>query len=968
MTAASRTAVAASTLRNAEQGVASGKNSDSNSRSGSLYTGTGRDTKSGEKGSLKGKLKSKIALIVLVSVLGGGAAFLGASHSLLAPAIQILSTEATDTQSLSMRAVRIFKYALKGEGDSWDGGKAYSEVPDAFETRLNQNDIEIEGRTLVYTDVDANGTTTVKNIDADNVVDVYKSDVDFRDSYTSARRGRIVNFFDKAATAVYKFLGIPRNDYVDYRQTDNPDVDNANYKENLSSRFEGDSTSVTRTTIEEQTQYNEDGSVMTDGDGNEIKRPGATTDQGSGKVSTDAAAAETSARSIINAMASKVSNAVNVGCGALAIGSMISTLIAVNEIYQSIDYFLNNSENLSKMMAGFGSESAINPFLNFITANAFTNVADFSDGNVTVTGGTVDNGDLVFGFADDGKGVDLSGSFVEGNTAQMVLANAPGSRQTTNLFSFERTGNSIARLLGVLTAGAASYKTCAIAKIGVNALSIAVTLSPAGILSVTSNIVFKCLKGVLVSITASLMFAFLIPILADVLKNPVTYLVGEAASAEFFRGADAASSMLAQSGSAQAPLSREKAAAYNRLAEEYLALDAEIDRKNHSPFDITNKNTFFGNIAYRFILPLTTSSSLATNTSAILRTTSTSIASLISPNTYAASASSYTYPSYIAPEGDCGHLDEFQIAGKIFCLPHRGSDLTTVDLSPDDPTYKSIIDPNLDCDDKGNCTVIPNSELDFFQQDCTDRKSPIGIEDQNIINRHVLSGKISMISEKLGTVLSGLPLIGDLMDGVDGIQTALDDRTLMWGNGLICSNTPENPYWDGEMKYYAQYIEDMRIIDQMHSKGDSTTSNQNQNSENDEDSEEEQVVWINPILANQERYEAENPITSYAGYLSRISGITLENIEIILAMVDYYNYIEDYNPDARVALTEHELTTTSSAEVIANLEHEDIRFKDPSIPKFIDKRQIFIVKQQKFIVKRYDNAIAADLRNRSYAA
>lgn len=943
MTAASRIAVATSALRRAEQSAASTKPADNRS-GGSLYTGSGRSNKDDKKGKNKKKLKSRIALIVLLAGLGGGTIFLGSSHSLLAPALQTLVTEATDTQyaSGSMRAIRILKYALKGEGKSWDGGKAYSEVPDNFKSRLSKNNIEVDGQSLIYTDVAADGTATVKNIDADDLVNAYKTDVDFRDSYTTARRGRVASFFDKAANNVYRFLGITRNDYVDYKQTGDADADMTRYKETLSSRFEGDTTSTRRTTIEEEPEYDEDG--------NEIgKKPGANSEEASGRVSTDTTDATTNARSIINSLSSKVSqlnDVVNVGCGMLAIGSMVSTLIAVNEVYQSINYFLNNSENPSKMMAGYGDKSAINPFLNFITSPATTSVENFGDGQVGVIGGSIDQGDLELGFT--GDKVTLDGSFVEGNAAQMVLANAPGSSLTTDLFSFERAGNSIARVLGTLTGGVTSYKACSIAKIGANALSIAVTLSPAGIVAITSNIVLSCLKGVLVSVTASVLLGFLVPILAEKLTNPVTYLVGEAASAQYFRGAAVANSRLGQSGSGQGALSKEAAAAYSQLNQEVLALDAELDRKNHSPFDITNHNTFLGNIAYRFLLPFTTSSSVTTNTSNFLRTTSTSLASILSPNTYAASSSSYTYGAYY---GKCETLESIDAAGDIFCAEKRGTDVNTMDITPDDEEYKNIISPNLDCNNEGVCTIIPNSDLDFYQQDCAGRTSPLGIVDQNILSRHVASGKIQMLSEKLGTILQGLPLIGDLLDALDGLKTIIDDKTLMWANGQICVNSSENKYWNSEMRYYERYMEDMRVISQMHNDDSKST-----NSPAEENQEE--ATFASPILANYERYTSENPITSYADYLSRISGLTKENVETVLAVVDYYNYIGLYDPDTRVALDEHELTNTSSADLIANFKHEDLRFLDDSP----------VQNSSEPVIASREYIIYADLRSRNYVA
>ena len=117
MTAASRIAVATSALRRAEQSAASTKPADNRS-GGSLYTGSGRSNKDSKKGKNGGKFKKRLTWLILAAALGGGVVFLGSSNSLLAPALEALYTETTDTQyaSNSMRYTRIMRYALSGEG------------------------------------------------------------------------------------------------------------------------------------------------------------------------------------------------------------------------------------------------------------------------------------------------------------------------------------------------------------------------------------------------------------------------------------------------------------------------------------------------------------------------------------------------------------------------------------------------------------------------------------------------------------------------------------------------------------------------------------------------------------------------------------------------------------------------------------------------------------------------------------
>ena len=89
-----------------------------------------------------------------------------------------------------------------------------------------------------------------------------------------------------------------------------------------------------------------------------------------------------------------------------------------------------------------------------------------------------------------------------------------------------------------------------------------------------------------------------------------------------------------------------------------------------------------------------------------------------------------------------------------------------------------------------------------------------------------------------------------------------------------------NPYWE-QMKYLQHYIENNRICTQI--KCTSVT---------DEEGNDQ-----NPITAYKEAYYAKNPIdTSRPGILARISGITKNQAETVLALLDYASYLANYHP------------------------------------------------------------------------
>lgn len=945
MTAASRVAVATSALRKAEQGAVIDKPADSAS-GGSLYTGSGRSKDSDKKSGFKSKLKKRATYLILSLALGGGLAFLGSSNSLLAPAIEALYTEATDTQyaSNSIRFTRIMKYALSGQGSvstSWSGKMRYGYMSTSFQNRLAKQGIEVipngTSKILRYTHTDVDGVTTVKNIDANSFISTYQNDVDFRGSYITAKRGRVASFFDNIANRIYTKLGISRNLFSKFKTSGDADVDMANYRETMSDRFDGNETTTRTVTGDHTTEQ--------DADGNDVNGAVKDSDNSSNNVSSDVdAEAESKASSLLNSILGKVGVISNVGCMIMQVGSMISTIVAANEIYQSINYFMGLTENISKMKAGYGDQSAVNEVLNFFSTPTTTSYTSYSSEYVTASGNCTSQSDIdscKISLSSEATGQEY-GTPLEANGMQMVLAYAPAKQTTNDRYSIERTGNAIARALGTL---GVTMVGCRIAKITTSAISIAVSITPAGLAKIASNLMLNIAVGTVINLTASAFLGFLIPTIAKALfTNIFDDATGIPAGELFARGASAANTRLGRSGSSQSPSSKAAALAYNKINQEVLALDAEIDQKNYSPFDITNKNTFFGNLAYNFLLPLSTTSNIISNTSSLARSTSTAIASLI-PGAFASNGSD---SNYMTTFGECAQLESIGAVGDIYCNPVTTTDSSTINLEPDDENYINAVSPHLDCDDTG-CTVKSDSRLDWYIQYCDGRDSPFGILDQNIL------AAINPVNTNVGhwgvfgEFLPNLPLIGDLMDIAGAVADITNEE---WATGAICVNTPENDKWDSEIKYYQRYVEDMRLLEQM-------GAFEEQQVANTDGAITTIAATTNPVVAAEDRYLAEHPLDStYAGYLARISGVTKDNVETILALVDLYTYISLYNPDTRVALDEHELTDTTSTELIAKLDHEDIRFKDTNVIKT----------SPEYAITTKEYIVYADLRSRNYVA
>ena len=135
------------------------------------------------------------------------------------------------------------------------------------------------------------------------------------------------------------------------------------------------------------------------------------------------------------------------------------------------------------------------------------------------------------------------------------------------------------------------------------------------------------------------------------------------------------------------------------------------------------------------------------------------------------------------------------------------------------------------------------------------------------------------------------------------------------------------------MKYYQRYIEDQRILEQMGAYEEGK----------------------NPVTAYEEQYDKENPLdTSPAGIIAHYTGMTKESAETLIAIIDYSDFLNDYDAGTRIAMN-NEPTPTGNE--IAETLREDLA------PDF-DQQNSY----EQPLIAQHQYIIYADVRNRSYAA
>ena len=152
--------------------------------------------------------------------------------------------------------------------------------------------------------------------------------------------------------------------------------------------------------------------------------------------------------------------------------------------------------------------------------------------------------------------------------------------------------------------------------------------------------------------------------------------------------------------------------------------------------------------------------------------------------------------------------------------------------------------------------------------------------DANILNS-LQSGNVAVNS---------IPILNDVFDIFNALENI---ENAGWSTGETCVNSEDNARWQAELKYYQRYVEDMRILGTMSDESD------------------------NPVLAFEERYEAEHPIdTSYEGTLARISGLTKNDVAFLMEAAEYSTELAQYDPTTRYGYTAPSTTEVKPLESV----------------------------------------------------
>ena len=376
----------------------------------------------------------------------------------------------------------------------------------------------------------------------------------------------------------------------------------------------------------------------------------------------------------------------------------------------------------------------------------------------------------------------------------------------------------------------------------------------------------------------SMVIAAVIPRLVEWLaKDLITNMAGEDAAYALDAGANMYLGEQEQSSSGKPGTEAEVVAMHN-ATQAIIAEEARYDRLTRSPFDVTSKNTFLGSIVYSLVpigLSLySTPTTLVSRAASVAGQALTSVLPVVS-----AADDGVKFRREL--KTDCPSLSEFGLAGDAYCSPYYVSNYATDDaLLKKDPydIFKEICADNFEngCDmeaggetDKEdadgvkygyNPKIKKDSELGKWVIACSARTTPFGYVDGN--EYQLFGTGNEAFDTVLNTGTGMIPIAGDF---VDFSSAAVDETNIKWSSGEACLSD--------ESKYYSAYSEDQRWM------------------------ENAGIVEDSAIAVYLDDWYKEHPLdNSTEGIIARYSGMTKDQVNETLGVVEALDYIAHYDP------------------------------------------------------------------------
>ncbi len=681
---------------------------------------------------------------------------------------------------------------------------------------LNKKDIQIgildaEGN---FTE-SKNGTILKKDnqyLSGTELYDEFQNDTDLYAALNSATYSCAAYYYDQSAEEVFENIGTSRNNYSE--NTNFTDIINSAFKNTSNININSVSTEE-RTVINEETNQEETITVYAE--------------NGSSIQPKQLSAEEIIQNSIKKFPANSTTEA------NLNVATTLNIADTAIKDQQSAKFAALIHESISKMKAGESASSNLTDVMNFLYTKTTTEYVDPITAEIkTVTGAPIDS-----------------------PTLKAILADNPVSSINAAAYSSDRI---LETTKGQLNLSFASEDPVN------NSVFDAITSTVA---SFTKNI-RGSISRFLASGTTTAEFAVLAPIIPTISSSIIQTsfldsISGIAAGEYLVEGTANINRKLAISGSGATAGDSNAILSYNKENNRIANLNAEVDRRTLSPFDISSPNTFLGSIVSKFI----PKHGQATN---IISTAASSLQALL-PTTYAAGENE----NYLTTFGTCNTLSTINASGSIYCSPIASFDTSTQYDPYNNPEFQKFVNANTYLDKSGNRVIREGSYLANFILYNDDRESPLGVNDASILSSLRSNSAI-------------LNFFADIAESIGFFKEANAEQKAI-ASGSAFTNSASNPYWD-QYKYAQRYVSVNRTLNILKQySSDPTAYNNLQFFEGSTDS----------VLAFRENYYATHPRdNSFEGYLARISGYSKDTISLALSQLNYIGFLNNYHPDTKL--------------------------------------------------------------------
>ena len=900
---------------------------------GGLYNGIGKEKEDKKKGKGKGKgflrRKGPMALILGLILGVGGMSFFGVSTELVAWKENLYSMFGQNSAIINRRSNYIMRRLLKGGSDSNVSTNIFGNAKFKISTKLSKklsaqgiNYIEVDDvdgkplKMLVFEDADGRYIPIVASDDdvpranalanalaaAGDDIDIgggnkaklatdsgitlsnaKKTNKNFNTKYgdaTSSFTSKLAGWFDNVVDSLLeRIIGRNARNQTDI---DDPDEESVNklLLGNASEGVDDNEIKAVKQAVDDEgkpiddTYTNVDGSEVVDG---ETIRD---IESGNGKVKTADSPDVPAVKASLTAKAKKVAMmSSTVGCAVMRAMGAISAAIGAVQTINVIQYASKYLEMADKIKAGDADET-VNIAANNLNQPRSVDLRDIDGEEVSVEGSVT-----------EGNGwnqVFSSTNLIDENDPSALLVN----REYTNKSALRAAigNNAFSDVLGAIGdfgASVEAFRAC-------NGIQLVT-----GVISFVSDVfalftfgaskfVKDFIKGAIdgAKLAAAMgVIGVVVSLITPTVARWFASLLGDA-----FLGKTGGYALLS---GAQNIMNSNLQMSTGRYADNENAIEvfaltrdveeewAEYERNTRSPFDVTSKYTFFGSI-YNSILPILNKSG------GMIMSTASSVASLMGSSILAlmgtsvsAAGETTAFANSLASEGNCGYLNSVGVAGDFACNKYAGAYVGEIETEDPEVIYSRMASyGSFEGEDvDGNPKVKLDSDYAKYIIACVSSDTQPGTMSGTV--QGFLTGIGSDINNA-SAAAGGLVNFGrNFIPGeglLDAFESLEDFNNAKWNSGRACTGNTGDRDFDQMVKDFSMYNLDQRALYLMG------------------------VTESNSTVGFLEEYYKENPLDyTFEGQIARVSGMTKEEVEDTLALIDYYNYIAQYDASERYA-------------------------------------------------------------------